>query len=112
MTEPNRRAPAVQAVGRAADPLTVAVVGALRPVLAEVVREALAERQPAEAPPALLDRAALAAALSCSPSTVDRLRLAGLPTVRLCDGVRFELPAVLGWLRQRSGAGGAEGGAP
>lgn len=52
--------------------------------------------------PALLDRSDLAQALGCSPATVARLVRQGAPFVWLVDSRRFELEAVLAWLRERS----------
>jgi hypothetical protein len=50
----------------------------------------------------LLDKQELARALSCSPSSVDRLRRLGMPTVRLASQVvRFEPAKVIEWLRER-----------
>lgn len=69
------------------------------PELLARVRAALAP----EHPPALLDRAGLARELATSPGTVDRLRREGLPEVRVGDQPRFELGAVLAWLRRREG---------
>ncbi|MDF3069421.1 MAG: hypothetical protein K0R38_5022 [Polyangiaceae bacterium] len=54
------------------------------------------------AAPALLDRAGLARALSCSSKHVDRLRREGMPVVMLGDVPRFSLAEVLRWLRERS----------
>jgi len=68
------------------------------PDLLARVRAALAP----EHPPALLDRAGLARELATSPGTVDRLRREGLPEVRVGDQPRFELAAVLAWLRRRT----------
>lgn len=55
---------------------------------------------------AIVDRAGLGAALGVSLATVDRLRLAGCPVLFVSDAPRFEVPAVLQWLRERSLEGG------
>jgi hypothetical protein len=69
--------------------------------------EALLAQLCAAADIALLDRAGLAKALSCSTKTLDRLRSeSGFPELQLLDSPRFELPAVLAWLRARSAAPG------
>jgi hypothetical protein len=81
------------------DPLTDAiarrVVELLEPHLAELVPE-----RPES--PALLDRRALARALDCSVDTIDKLRREGMPEIRLLDTTRYELRAVLEWLKGRS----------
>lgn len=64
--------------------------------MTEAVAEALAAH---DGRPALLDRTALARALTCSPSHVDNLRKRGLPTVLLGEAKRFDLAAVLAWLQ-------------
>lgn len=68
---------------------------------AQLVLEGIADRS---AEPAVLDRSLLAARLSCSPSSVDRMRAAGCPHVRIGESPRFELAAVLAWLREREAA--------
>ena len=56
---------------------------------------------------ALLDRSGLARALSCSVKTLDRLRAeAGFPELMVLGSPRFELAAVLAYLRARSGSPG------
>lgn len=72
----------------------------LRALVVDAVADVLAELAPGDAP-ALLDRRGLARALGCSPDQVDRLRREGCPELRLGDVPRFELPAVLAWLRSR-----------
>ena len=71
----------------------------LRAILREEVEAALAERAPSPAP-CLLDRRGLAEALDCGVDTIDKLRREGLPTVMLIESPRFELAAVLAWLRE------------
>lgn len=47
----------------------------------------------------LLDRAALAKALTVSMPTIDRLRHAGMPTTWVIESPRFHLDEVIAWLR-------------
>lgn len=55
--------------------------------------------------PVLVDRQDLARALGCSPSSVDRLRREGMPTVRLAPQVvRFEPVKCIEWLRAKQHA--------
>jgi hypothetical protein len=49
-----------------------------------------------------LDRNGLGLVLGVSLATVDRLRLAGCPVLWVCESPRFEVAAVLQWLRERS----------
>jgi hypothetical protein len=51
--------------------------------------------------PRLLDRDGLATALGVSTKTLDRLRRAGLPELRIGDSPRFDYGEVIGWLRTR-----------
>ena len=79
---------------------------AVREALAEVVSEVLPANEQPDAPVTLLDRAGLARALVVSPQTVDRLRgRPAFPELRVGDAPRFELAAVVRWLR----ADGREG---
>jgi hypothetical protein len=71
----------------------------LKQLVSDAVAEALAAH---DGKPALLDRNALAKALTCSPSHVDNLRKQGLPTVLLGDSPRFILADVLAWLPVKS----------
>lgn len=75
----------------------------LRALVRAEVRDAIADRSPA--PPPLLDRAGLARALGKSLPSIDRLRKAGLPCVKVGDVDRFELDRVLEWLRGRGERG-------
>jgi hypothetical protein len=68
------------------------------PPLLERVRALLAP----EGAPALLDRQGLARELQVSPATVDRLRADGCPELIVGASPRFELAAVLAWIRARS----------
>lgn len=62
----------------------------------------VADNAPNKAPPtALLDQAELARELRTSTRTVRSLVKRGLPEVRLADSPRYELAAVLAWLRNR-----------
>jgi len=65
----------------------------------QIVREELAALRSA---PALLTRKALAAKLDCSVRHVANLQRAGIPCVYLGDSPRFELGAVLEWLKGRA----------
>lgn len=76
--------------------------------LAALVSAAVAEALGAQAAPALLDRQRLAKALGCSAGHIDKMRKAGLPSLRLIEAVRFELPAVLAWLREHAQANDSE----
>lgn len=78
--------------------------------LAELVRaEVAASLQGGhQAPPALIDKRALAFELGVSERSVDRLREQGLPTVRVLDAVRFDLENVLRWLADRDESGPAD----
>lgn len=72
--------------------------------LARAVADELESRGLAASPstaPAVLDRRGLAASLGVGLDTVDRLRREGCPELTVGDAPRFELPAVLGWLRGR-----------
>lgn len=60
--------------------------------------------------PALLDRAELAKKLNISPASLDRLRgELAFPELKIGDSPRFELEAVLRWLRARAAAGDGTG---
>jgi hypothetical protein len=59
--------------------------------------EALAPAQK----PALMTAAELATELRVCSKTVGRMRDQGCPHVMVVDSVRYELPAVLEWLRAR-----------
>lgn len=87
-------------------PIVTATRGELRELVRSAVAEALAEERGAQKP-ALLDRDGLAAVLGCSSSLVDKLRRQGMPHVRLGDSPRFDVTAVLEWLRGQQKAGAA-----
>lgn len=78
------------------------------PALARRLGDALGiEADGPSPPPALLDRAGLARALSTSPATIDRLRAEpSFPEQRLLDAPRFVLADVLAWVRARSAGPG------
>lgn len=83
-------------------PVVVLTPDQLRELVRDAVADVLAEHQPAEQPPALLDRAGLARALSLSIGSIDKLRRRGLPEEPLgLDSPRFDLGRVLEWLRSR-----------
>jgi hypothetical protein len=80
-------------------PLAVTLtVDELRLLVASAVAEAMAS---GAAPPRLLDRERLGAALGCSTAMVDKLRRAGLPSVYVGDSPRFDIEDCLAWLRAR-----------
>jgi hypothetical protein len=73
--------------------------------LAELIETAVAAGLEARAcalPEPLLDRAGVGRALDVSTATIDRLVRVGMPCVLVAEARRFELPAVLEWLRTRS----------
>ena len=82
--------------------------GQLGALVREAVGEALAEHA-GRSERVLLDRAELGLALGCSPSMVDKLRRAGMPSVMLGSSPRFEVQDCLGWLRAGGGAEKASG---
>jgi AraC-like DNA-binding protein len=84
------------------DPLTAALTEVLAPMVRRAVVDALAEHEPAERPPALLDGAGLARELGCSTRQVSRLVGEGLPHVLVGDARRYRLEQVLSWLDRRS----------
>ena len=81
--------------------LVVLGADAVAALVADAVTDAL-ERAAPGAGPQLLDRKGLARALGTSTSTVDRLVRTGIPCLLVCEARRFELAAVLEWLRARS----------
>lgn len=76
--------------------------GELEVLVREAVIEAVAAVQDGGTAPALLDRQQLARALGVSERTLRRMRDLGLPTLWLIDSPRFELAAVLEWVRSNS----------
>jgi excisionase family DNA binding protein len=89
------------AVSRPAPRLVVQLSEAdLRQLVADVVQAAVDEvARPL--PPALLDTEQLCHELGVSAPTVRRMRDEGMPVVRIGDVYRYELAAVLAWLRSR-----------
>lgn len=92
--------PAVPATAPVLDarPAYTLTIGELRELISEELGQ-LTPRGPAT--PRLHDRSELAEALGCSVPTVDRMRDEGMPEFRVGDSPRFELAAVLDWLRAR-----------
>jgi hypothetical protein len=68
----------------------------LQAIVHQAVADALAAHAAA---PKLLTREGLAKAFACSTGHIDALRKRGLPTRWLGDAPRFELAAVLEWLK-------------
>jgi hypothetical protein len=89
--------------------LSVALAATIAPIVRDALADALAEHEVGAAPkPALLNTEELAHELRTSPSTIHRLRKAGLPVIMLIESPRYELSAVLSWLKAREkGAGDA-----
>ena len=79
--------------------------GELRQLVTNAVADALCDQQPAQPAPELVDRRGLARALFVSLSSVDRLAREGCPCVRVCDSPRFEVAAVIDWLKARAAGG-------
>lgn len=73
-----------------------------RAELAELVRDNMSEALAASrAMPVLVDKQDMARQLGCSPSSIDRLRREGLPSLQLAaQVVRFEPAKVIEWLRE------------
>jgi excisionase family DNA binding protein len=94
--------PAVEDAERGDDARLVVTLtlGELRSALQDAITEAVAELAPT-AGPVLLTGAQLAQTLGVSRATVHRLRVSGCPSIKLGDTFRFELEAVLAWLRTR-----------
>ncbi len=82
------------------DPIAAALGAALFPVVRDAVRDALADHDSATLP-ALLTRSQIAEQLGCSARTVARLDGEGMPVVMVGDSPRYEIAAVLDWLRGR-----------
>jgi hypothetical protein len=87
------------------DAIAAAVQRALEAVLPAAVAKALEQRTP-NGPGHLLDQAGLAYVLNVSQKTVTRLEAEGMPFVKLVEARRYELDAVLSWLRARTEAPG------
>lgn len=65
--------------------------------LEEMIRAAVRDEMMKR--PALIDKQQLAQQLLCSAAHIDHLRKRGLPTLYVGQAVRFDLSAVLDWLR-------------
>lgn len=82
-----------------------AALAALSDEIAEAVSERvlaqLADVIKPQARPSLLSRQELAQELGCGVDLIDKMRKRGMPTVMLCDSPRFELDAVLAWMKSR-----------
>jgi hypothetical protein len=98
----------IQSGQRAPQPASLEglLVAGLSKQLAEPLFEQLAELfgplLEARDKPALLSKKDLARELGICTEGVDRLRREGCPELRVGDLPRFELEAVLGWLRTRA----------
>jgi hypothetical protein len=84
----------------------------LQQLVADAIATALASVQTPQTAdsaitPELLARADVARALGVSVATVDRMRVDGLPELTVGDVPRFELHAVLEWVRSRQPSGAA-----
>jgi DNA-binding XRE family transcriptional regulator len=90
-----------------APPLVVTLtVDDLRELVADVIAASIAD---ASREPALLTQEQLAHKLGVSVGTVRTLRGRGLPTITVGESPRFELAAVLEWLRNaRTGSNSPE----
>lgn len=88
------------------DPLSAAI----RTVIRSELETTVAALAGAQTKPEFIDRHALAAELSTSVATVDRLCRAGMPFVRLGDARRFRLAEVAQWLDRRTSARSNAGG--
>lgn len=75
------------------------VAATLREELPTALSEALAAMP--SAGPGLVTREACARALSISVRSLDTLRAQGLPTVWVLESPRFDVAAVITWLRGR-----------
>jgi hypothetical protein len=82
--------------------VSAALVVRLEPAQLAELADQVAERVSQPTGPSLLDRRRLAEALFCGLDRVDSLRRAGMPTIWLSsESPRWDLAAVLEWLRQR-----------
>jgi hypothetical protein len=90
-------------VTRQPDHLTALLDGLVARIIDGVLEGIATTVQPEpQHPPPLLDRQALARALTVSLPTVDRLRREeGMPTIWVLESPRFDLREVLEWLRKQ-----------
>jgi hypothetical protein len=95
------RFPLGQGVPRLSQASLDALVAGLAEHVAAAVIERLVPLLERPQAPALLDRRGIAMALNCGLDTIDKLRAEGMPSLRVGDAPRFELEAVLRWLRER-----------
>lgn len=77
------------------DAIVAAVRAAVRAELEQF------EPEPTESKPVLVDRQGLAAALSVSCGSVDKLRREGMPEIRVGDCPRFCVADCVEWLKSR-----------
>jgi hypothetical protein len=82
-------------------PLVLTTAAELREIMAAAVSEGIERAAGHAAGPALLDRNGLAEAFKCSASLIDKLRLRGMPCVRLGDAPRFDYDDCVAWLKAR-----------
>jgi hypothetical protein len=73
----------------------------LRALVAEAVAEALADRPPEAATPALLTQRQLAKTLNVSERSVYSFRSEGMPHLMIGESPRFALVECLAWFRTR-----------
>lgn len=86
----------------AAQGLVVVPIETLRSIIRDEVAEAIAEHEAASAPPAdLVDGAEMCRRLSVSRTTLHRLRVAGMPAIRVGDTYRYRASACVAWLGSR-----------
>jgi hypothetical protein len=94
----------VRAPVPATDPLIVTLTaGQLRALVLDVVQAAVDEVARPR-PTALIDTQDLATELHVSEPTIRKMRDEGMPVIRIGETYRYELAAVLAWLRQRGKA--------
>lgn len=82
--------------------VVVLTISQFRLLIQEAVESVLDDQRASPTEPALLSGSELAARLGISRASVHRLRLEGCPAIKICDSFKFEIAAVLGWLRARS----------
>lgn len=83
--------------------LVTMTAGALRQLVQECVQEAIAElHQPADTPLTVSGQE-LSQRLGVSRSTVHNMRSRGMPALKLGDCYRYEVDAVMQWLRAGNG---------
>ncbi len=90
-----------RATASSADPLLVTLTAKQLLALVQEAIQAAVDEVARPRPTALIDTHQLAVELKVSEPTVRRLRDQGMPFVRIGDTFRYELAAVLDWLRTR-----------